>query len=280
MIIAHTINEITQELAVHKDKKIAFVPTMGFLHQGHLALVKKAASLADIVIVSIFVNKSQFNNANDYDNYPRDIENDIKKLKNSAATHIFIPQNQEILANDLTFLVKPNVMANCLCGSTRPGHFDGVCLILAKFFNILSPDFAIFGKKDFQQYLIVKKMCQDLNYKTKIIGIEAVRQESGLVLSSRNNRLNLEQQKLAPNIKLILDHIRKAIIKNPNDIAKILNFYQQKFYQLGFAKIDYLEVRDEENLNLVTNYNAKLKSRIFIAVFLGQVRLIDNISIN
>ncbi|MBL6665337.1 MAG: pantoate--beta-alanine ligase [Rickettsiales bacterium] len=279
MIIVKTIKEIREALSKVGSKKIAFVPTMGCLHQGHLHLVEEAKKHADIVVVSIFVNKAQFNDAGDYNNYPRDIDQDIKSLQQTGATHIFIPDSDEMLPEDLSYKIIPNTLNNCLCGSTRPGHFEGVSLILSKFFNIINPDFAIFGKKDFQQYLIVKKLIKDLSYDIEIMGIDPVREESGLVMSSRNARLSDSQKDLSSNIASILEDIKNASVKNPNNISQILETYKEKIMNMGFSKIDYLEIRKEEDLSLVQTLEPESSYRIFIAVYVGQIRLIDNLLI-
>ena len=254
---------------------------MGSLHQGHLALVKEAKKYADVIIVSIFVNKAQFNDAKDYDLYPRNIDQDIELLKEVGATHLFLPYESEMLPDDLSYKMVANGLCNCLCGATREGHFDGVSLILTKFFNIINPDFAVFGKKDFQQYLIVKKLVKDLNYNINIVGVEAIREESGLVMSSRNERLNAQQQELAQNISVILRDIKESCLERPNKIPEILAQYKEKMLQMGFEKIDYLEVRSEEDLAIIETLDAtSMSARIFIAVYVGQIRLIDNVAIS
>ena len=151
MIIADNISKIKSEIQKISDKKIAFVPTMGALHDGHLALVKKAQEIADIVVVSIFVNKAQFNDQNDYKNYPRQNLEDLKKLENAGVDLVFLPNEEEMFAEDFAFKIIPTKLVDCLCGSSRPGHFDGVALVVTKLFNIVKPDIAIFGQKDFQQ---------------------------------------------------------------------------------------------------------------------------------
>jgi pantoate--beta-alanine ligase len=275
MKIAKTISEIRKLLK--NSKKTVLIPTMGALHEGHLALVKKGKKIGENVVVSIFVNKRQFNDLNDYKKYPRQVKKDLEKLKKSGATHVFIPNEKEIFADDFAFKITPTHLAECLCGAYRPGHFDGVALIVAKLFNIIKPNAAIFGQKDFQQFLIIKKLVEDLNFDIEIFGHEIMREKSGLAMSSRNQRLSESNKIKASNIFKILSEIKNEIKKNPNNQQKILQEKRQKLSQLGFEKIDYLEIRSEKNLELVENFNPKIKSRIFIAVYLGGIRLIDNL---
>lgn len=270
MFVAKTIAEIRSDLKIQKqsEKKIALVPTMGALHEGHLSLIKKAGELAEIVVVSIFVNKAQFNDLQDYKKYPRQVEQDLELLKKSGATHVFIPQDSEIFTTDISFKILPIRLTDCLCGATRAGHFDGVALIVAKLFNIIKPDIAVFGQKDFQQLKIIEKLTEDLNFDIEIFAHETVREASGLAMSSRNQRLSSADKIKAENIFRILTEIKK----DPSNLAK----KRKELLEKGFKKIDYLEIRDEKNLDLVTNFNPKIPSRIFIAVYLSGVRLIDN----
>jgi pantoate--beta-alanine ligase len=272
MFIAKTINEIRDFLSRKNiaDEKIILVPTMGSLHKGHITLVKKAKELSKIVVVSIFVNRCQFNDLMDYEKYPRQVENDLYKLQNCGVSCVFIPDDAEIFLPDSSFKIIPNSLTNCLCGKFREGHFEGVSLIIAKLFNIIKPNIAIFGEKDFQQVLVIKKMVRDLNFDVKIITQETIREKSGLAMSSRNQKLTKDNQIKAANIFRILLEIKK----NPTIIAR----KYEELLEIGFEKIDYLEIRDEENLNLITIPNAKNPSRIFIAVYLAGIRLIDNIS--
>lgn len=276
MQIAKTISDIRSQLKKEQGKKIAFVPTMGALHDGHLALVKKAREMAEIVVVSIFVNKAQFNDLSDYQKYPRQVEKDLELLKNSGATHVFTPEHSEIFAEDFAFKLLPIKLVNCLCGSARPGHFDGVALIVAKLFNIVKPDLAIFGEKDFQQVALIKKLVEDFNFDVEIISHEIIREKSGLAMSSRNQRLSESAKIKASEIYQTLLEIKKSVQNNPEKLGGILQENRQKLLQNGFEKIDYLEIRQEKNLQLVENGNFKTAARIFIAVYLDGIRLIDN----
>ncbi len=281
MIVVKTIAEIRAEVKKCKiiNKKIALVPTMGALHNGHLALVKKARELSEIVVVSIFVNKAQFNDLSDYQKYPNQIEQDLELLKNSGATHVFIPKHIEIFADNFSFKLIPTSLVDCLCGKTRPGHFDGVALIVAKLFNIVKPDLAIFGQKDFQQLALIKKLVVDFNFDVEIFGLETVRQKNGLAMSSRNQRLCEASKIKAANIFKILSEIKNEVKNSPQNLQKILQKKREEFLEIGFTKIDYLEIRDEQNLQLVENLNHQVAARIFVALYLDDVRLIDNLQL-
>jgi pantoate--beta-alanine ligase len=279
MFIAKTIAEIRSQLAAQSEKKIAFVPTMGALHDGHLALVKKAAELAEIVVVSIYVNKAQFNDLRDYEKYPRQVELDLQKLKNSGATHVFLPQDSEISATDFAPKALPNYLVDCLCGKTRVGHFEGVAMIVFKLFKIVKPQLVVLGQKDFQQVLVIKKLIEDFNFNIEVFAHEIVREKTGLAMSSRNQNLSEEAKIKAANIFCILSEIKNEVINNKKTIAEILQKKRQELLNGGFEKIDYLEIRDEKNLQLISEFNQKIPARIFIAVYLTGVRLIDNMSL-
>ena len=253
------------------NKKIAFVPTMGSLHDGHLTLIKNAKKNADIVIVSIFVNKAQFNDIKDYELYPQNLESDIKMLEEANVDALFCPSASEIYDEDFSFKIIPIAMIDCLCAKDRVGHFDGVALIVTKLFNIINPHFAYFGEKDFQQFAIIKKLVKDLNFDIEIFGVATVRESSGLAMSSRNQRLSEYAKIKASMIYKILNEIKI----NP----QIIEEKKQELLANGFEKIDYLEIRNEDNLKLNMNLFSSQKRRIFIAVYLEGVRLIDNLSL-
>ena len=253
------------------NKTIAFVPTMGSLHEGHVALIENAKKYADIVIVNIFVNKAQFNDLKDYELYPQNLENDLKILNNTSADALFAPSNLEIYDENFSFKIVPTAMVDCLCAKDRVGHFDGVALIITKLFNIINPNYAFFGEKDFQQLAIIKKLVKDLNFNLEILSVETVREPSGLALSSRNQRLSTDNKIKASMIYKVLNEIKI----NP----KIIEEKKRELLENGFEKIDYLEIRNEDNLKLNMDLISSKKRRIFIAVYLEGVRLIDNISL-
>jgi pantoate--beta-alanine ligase len=253
------------------NKIIAFVPTMGSLHRGHITLINNAKKNADIVIVSIFVNKAQFNDIKDYELYPQNLESDIKMLEEANVDVLFRPLASEIYDEDFSFKIVPTAMIDCLCAKDRVGHFDGVALIITKLFNIVNPHCAFFGEKDFQQLAIIKKLVKDLNFDVKIFGVETIRESSGLAMSSRNQRLSEAGKIKASMIYKILNEIKL----NP----QIIEEKKAQLLANGFEKIDYLEIRNEENLKLNINLFSPQKRRIFIAVYLVGVRLIDNLSL-
>ena len=211
MKIVRKIQELRKILNEQRlnNKTIAFVPTMGSLHAGHIALVKKAKSLADIVVVSVFVNKAQFDDVIDYKMYPRQIENDIELLKENKANFLFAPDEQEIYNDKLNFQIILNELDDCLCGKHRKGHFNGVALIVIKLLNIVQPNYIIFGEKDYQQLLIIKKLVAQLNFAVNVIEMPTKRSLEGLALSSRNQRLSSRELLIANNIFKILNEIKQ-----------------------------------------------------------------------
>jgi pantoate--beta-alanine ligase len=277
MLIAKKISEIRSQLK--NANQIAFVPTMGALHLGHLSLIKKAAEISPVVVVSIFVNKTQFNDLSDYQKYPKTIEQDLELLKNSGATHVFLPTDDEIFAQDSSFKIIPTKLIDCLCGKARAGHFDGVALIITKLFNIVKPNIAIFGEKDFQQVAVIKKLVSDFNFDVEIIGAPTLRETSGLAMSSRNQRLSEPSKIKAAEIFRILSEIKNEVKTSSQKIKEILQKKSDKLLEIGFEKIDYLEIRQENNLELVESFDPQKPSRIFIALYLDGVRLIDNLQI-
>ncbi len=281
MLTKTTIAEIT--LAVDYErrnhKKIVFIPTMGALHDGHLALVETAQNLGDIIIVSIFVNKTQFNDPNDFKNYPRQIENDLARLRNLKVDYVFLPSDEELFEEEISNTITVKNLSDCLCGSTRPGHFDGVALIITKMFNIVKPHVAIFGEKDFQQLAIIKKLVHDFNFDVEIFSQETVRETSGLAMSSRNQRLSESGIIKAARLFATLQEIKNELHQSPQHLLEILAKKQQKLLESGFEKIDYLEVRTAQDLKLVTIFDQKTPCRLFVAAFIEGVRLIDNIEL-
>lgn len=281
MFIATTKKEIQGFLKNYKGIPIAFVPTMGALHEGHLSLIEKAKQITPIVISSIFVNKTQFNDKSDYLKYPRDIESDLKKLNSTGVNCVFAPEEKEIFPRIPYFEFQIKELDKCLCGANREGHFNGVALIITKLFNIIKPDYAIFGEKDFQQLIIIKKLVEDFDFETKIISKETVRDKNGLALSSRNKRLSEDQLKIASNIFASLNDIKE----NPESIL----LWENRLINLGFESVEYIEIRKELDLSLIAdkhkihldlNQENLSNTRIFVAAYLGGVRLIDNISLN
>ncbi len=278
MLVFTTIQHLQAFLAQQNNKKIALVPTMGSLHLGHLSLVQKAKEVAEIVVVSIFVNKKQFNNLTDYQSYPKHLSADLNLLQQQKVDVVFAPDETEMFAygNENNFTISPHGdLENCLCGKFRFGHFAGVCLIVTKLFNIVKPNFAIFGEKDFQQLTIIKKMVDYFNFDLKIISAPTIRNEKGLALSSRNALLSQNDLLLASKIYQAL----LKVAKNPTEIENIKN----QLLRQGFSLVEYLEIRNSCNLSLIDPtaiHLQKQPTRVFIAVVLEGVRLIDNFLID
>ena len=256
--------------------KISFVPTMGMIHDAHLSLIAKAKEKAEIVIVSIFVNPKQFDNKSDFSKYPRNLVEDQKKIQDAGVDYIFVPDTDKFYKEDFAFNIQINKLDDVLCGSTRAGHMNGVCVVLLKLFNLIRPDFAMMGEKDYQQLYITKKLVEDFELETEIIGCPTIREKSGLAMSSRNERLSDKARDLiAPKIKQNLEALKHDIMQN-EDIGILKQKYSEKLLKDGFSKIDYLEIL---NSNLTKYDSNKANARIFVAIWLEDVRLIDNITL-
>ena len=254
--------------------KVSFVPTMGALHNGHLSLIELAKNNSDILIVSIYVNQLQFNDHEDFKKYPIDHINDIKICESAGVDLLFIPEADDI-GRDIDSYFYNNDLNNILCGKSRPGHFNGVCAIVGKLFSIIKPDIAIFGEKDLQQLIIIKKMVIDLKLSVKILSVPTFRESDGLALSSRNTRLKYNERKIAPIIYKSLVNARNHFLCGnlicDDLIANIYN-YLEDFRDI---KVDYVKVVELKNLNQISFVNEP--SAIMIAVYIGGIRLIDNI---
>jgi pantoate--beta-alanine ligase len=253
--------------------KIGFVPTMGNLHAGHIALVKEAQGHCDVVVVSIFVNPLQFNNSDDLANYPRTLEQDIAALNQAGADFVFTPNAEELYPNGLEAETKVTVpvLSDILEGELRPGHFDGVSTVVCKLFNLVQPHLAVFGEKDYQQLALIRKMTTDLLLPIEVIGLATVREASGLAMSSRNNRLSAEQLETAP---LLAKEMRQIATKlSRSNQAELSQSAKQALESKGF-KCDGIDIVDAENLSPLTPQSRS--AVILMAAFLGEVRLIDN----
>ncbi|MDO4222536.1 MAG: pantoate--beta-alanine ligase, partial [Acinetobacter sp.] len=255
-------------------KRIGFVPTMGNLHQGHLSLVKTARQQCDVVVVSIFVNPTQFGVGEDFDSYPRTLEQDSQLVQNDCDV-IFAPSIEEMYgtAPRLT-QVSVSGITQDLCGASRPTHFDGVALVVSKLFNIVQADVAFFGEKDFQQLAVIRQMVQDLNIPIEIVGVPIVRAEDGLALSSRNGYLTAEQRQIAPQIYQNLQQA-KHDLQQGKALSDVLQHIRQNLSQAGFD-VDYVEARTP-TLQKVETFNQDVV--LFVAAKLGKPRLIDNLYI-
>lgn len=257
-------------------KRIGFVPTMGNLHEGHLDLVRKARTLCDIVVVSIFVNPLQFGAGEDLDAYPRTLAADKEKLFGEQVDVLYTPGAHEIYPEGMEAqtIVHVPELGDTLCGSSRPGHFDGVTTVVSKLFNIVQPDTAIFGEKDFQQLSIVRKMVTDLCMPVKIVGIATTRDEDGLAKSSRNGYLSMDQRRIAPIMHQTLNSCREAIACGFDNFLQLESHARMKLLQAGFEP-DYFAIRDARTLRMVTEDTEEIA--ILAAARLGPTRLIDNV---
>jgi len=256
-------------------KIIGFVPTMGYLHEGHLSLVRIARKKADVVVVSIFVNPIQFLPEEDYNSYPRDFKRDKKLLQKEKVDIIFYPSVREMYPEKLLTKVSVPYLTETLCGEKRPGHFDGVATVVAKLFNIVKPHFAVFGEKDFQQQVVIKKMVKDLNFDVKIVTGPTVRERDGLAVSSRNEYLSPEERKRAPVLYRSLELAKKMVKKGEKDPEKIKKAMLEMIKKEKPSKIDYVEIVNPETLHPVSKIEKKVL--VAVAVRFGKARLIDNI---
>ncbi|VEG12459.1 pantoate--beta-alanine ligase [Moraxella cuniculi] len=277
MQIFHTIAQLQAALNQHRHQKVALVPTMGNLHEGHLQLVKIAKQHADVVVVSIFVNPTQFAAGEDFDSYPRTLQADCQQLSTVNADMVFAPSVDEMYP-----VYPPNVqvlsgeITQILCGKSRPTHFDGVGLVVSKLFNIVRPDVAVFGKKDYQQLAIIHKLNDELNFGIKIIGGEIVRADDGLALSSRNQYLSASERAIAPVLSQSLQALAERIIDA--DLAaypSLIDETKARLTQAGFV-VDYVEIYNH-HLQQPTHTDEQLV--ILAAAWLGKARLLDNLEV-
>lgn len=279
-MLIHEINELRKIRKEWNGLKVGLVPTMGALHEGHLSLIKKAKETCDKVIVSVFVNPIQFGPSEDFDKYPRTLDKDLELCSSVGVNVVFAPtpdimygKGQRLSNDTLTYVCPPFFYVNKLCGKTRVGHFDGVCTVVLKLFNIAQPDCAFFGQKDAQQVIIIRKMVKDLNVPVEIIQCPIVREESGLALSSRNKYLSEEGKKEALVLSKILNNIKTCFKKGIRDIAAL------KETAYGFLSdkhdLEYLEILDKNTLEEADK--ADKDSIALIACRVENVRLIDNI---
>lgn len=254
---------------------VALVPTMGNLHAGHLALVDAARALAETVVVSIFVNPLQFGPREDYARYPRTLPEDCRLLKEAGCAAVFAPGVEEMYpASPSTFVLPP--LADELCGAFRPGHFRGVATVVAKLFNIVEPQFAVFGKKDYQQLMIVKNLVRDLDFPVEIVAEETVRAPDGLALSSRNAYLTPEQRREAPRLYRMLCHVGARLAAGARDFSALAGGGRAELESHGW-RVDYVEIRDRETLAQPSLETGALV--VLAAAWLGETRLIDNVEV-
>jgi len=273
-----TIQGLTASLAPARNTKkmIGFVPTMGNLHEGHLTLVRAAKKICDIVVVSIFVNPIQFGAGEDFDSYPRTLEQDSRLLADVGCDIIFAPSVEQMYGSQPRFTnISVGQITDDLCGKSRPGHFDGVAVVVTKLFNIVQPDYAFFGQKDYQQLAVIRQFVQDLNIPLEVIGVPIVRAEDGLALSSRNGYLSAEQREIAPMIYRLLKQAEQSL-QEGKALSEVLANISAQLTQAGFV-VDYVEAR-QPNLQPVEQFDRNLV--LFVAAKLGSTRLIDNLEVD
>lgn len=258
-----------------EGKRIALVPTMGNLHDGHMKLIDEAKDRADVVVASIFVNPMQFDRPDDLARYPRTLQEDCEKLNKRKVDYVFAPAVEEIYPRGLegqTYVDVPG-LSTMLEGASRPGHFRGVSTIVSKLFNLVQPDIACFGEKDFQQLALIRKMVADMDYDIEIIGVPIMRAKDGLALSSRNGYLTAEQRKIAPGLFKVMSSIGEKLQAGERDLDEMIAIAAQELNEKGF-RADDIQIRDADTLLELTE-NSK-RAVILMAAWLGQARLIDN----
>lgn len=275
MHIIETIEELRQWRKT--VGRVAFVPTMGNLHDGHLSLVERAKQEAAHVVVSIFVNRIQFGAGEDFDRYPRTLQQDAAKLRAAGVAVLFAPSETELYPNGAQqYFVEPPAIQNELCGAFRPGHFRGVATVVAKLFNIVQPDVACFGTKDFQQLAVIRGMVADFNLPVQIIGVPIARAADGLALSSRNQYLSSDERTAATLLYRQLHHIAEQLRAGKRDFAALEQAAAEQLTQHGWS-VDYVSIRDSGSLNAAQSNSSAVV--ILAAAHLGNTRLIDNIEV-
>lgn len=277
MLIIETLPLLRQQIRRLRmeGKRVALVPTMGNLHVGHMKLVDEAKARADVVVVSIFVNPMQFDRPEDLARYPRTLQEDCEKLNKRKVDLVFAPSVKEIYPNGTethTYVDVPG-LSTMLEGASRPGHFRGVSTIVSKLFNLVQPDIACFGEKDFQQLALIRKMVADMGFDIEIVGVPIMRAKDGLALSSRNGYLTAEQRKIAPGLYKVLSSIADKLQAGERDLDEIITIAGQELNEKGF-RADDIQIRDADTLLEVSETSKR--AVILVAAWLGDARLIDN----
>lgn len=261
--------------AKSQGKNIGFVPTMGALHAGHISLISAAVAQCDLVVASIFVNPIQFNNPEDLKKYPRTFESDREKLEEAGCDAVFFPSVDEMYPDKVTEKFDFGPLEKVMEGASRPGHFNGVAIVVKRLFDLVQPDVAFFGKKDFQQLAIIKAMVKQTNIKVKIVGLDTVREKDGLAMSSRNSRLSSDEREIAVQVSKTLQFVKanKGLVEPAVLMAEAKKSLEQNF------KLDYIQIIDGNNLQPIASWDETDYPVVCIAAFLGDVRLIDNLEI-
>lgn len=280
MKVVKTVKEVRDIVSAWKKDglTVGFVPTMGFLHEGHKSLIRKSASQNDRTVVSVFVNPIQFGPNEDLEAYPRDLNRDMKAVEESGGDLIFNPEPEEMYPGHFTSFIDTTETTELLCGAVRPVHFRGVCTVVGKLFNIVTPDRAYFGQKDAQQLATVKRFVRDLNFPVEIVACPIVREADGLAKSSRNTYLNPEERKAALILSQSLKKGQEAIEQGERDSQKVIDIIRENLQTEPLARIDYVEVVDFENIQRTPVIEGE--TLVAIAVYIGKTRLIDNFIVN
>lgn len=280
MEICRTIDDVRQAVQAKRmeGNRISFVPTMGALHEGHLSLIRLATEDAETVVVSIYVNPTQFSPDEDFDTYPRDLDSDIEKCRKEGVEIIFAPEHDEIYTEKKYLSIGIESINSSMCGASRPGFFEGVLLIVNKLFNIVKPDSAVFGQKDIQQFQIISRMVQEFNHDIRMIMGPIVRANDGLALSSRNQYLNEEERQAAPGLYRTLRYMKEQILNGVKTPSLLIEHQESELEAKGL-KIDYLNVFSMQTLQPVKHVENNGKYIVAGAVYAGNTRLIDNLLI-
>ncbi len=277
MDVCKSIDEIREAVKSlkSKGKRIGFVPTMGALHEGHLSLIRQAKERADEVVVSIFVNPEQFGPNEDFESYPREMEEDLKKCENAGVSVVFAPNRDEVYDKKKYLRIEVDELNRHMCGGSRPGFFEGILLIVNKLFNIVNPDVAVFGQKDIQQFQIISRMVHEFNHNIELLMAPIERANDGLALSSRNKYLSAEDREIAPGLYRALSYVEKQILNGVDNPSLLLEHQKSELEAKGF-KIDYLDVFDKKTLQPVETLSKGREYILAGAVWLSKTRLIDN----
>ncbi len=278
MKVIHSIEAMKEKMRRHRSEgdTIGFVPTMGYLHEGHLSLIREAVARTDCIVVSVYVNPTQFGPNEDFEQYPRDLDKDAKILAEEGVDYLFTPKDSDIYPDGYKTYVEVHDLQDVMCGASRPGHFRGVCTVVLKLFHIVGPNKAYFGQKDAQQAVILKKMVRDLNMDVTISVLPIIREQDGVALSSRNSLLNKEERSAARCLYRSLQLAVEAVRGGKRGSREVVNLIQDEIEKEKLARIDYIEIVNKNTLESMTEIK-QATTLIALAVYIGKVRLIDNI---
>ncbi|EMY79643.1 pantoate--beta-alanine ligase [Leptospira weilii serovar Ranarum str. ICFT] len=281
MIVCRTPEEVSVQVRKWKSegKKVGFVPTMGYLHEGHAALFDQSVSKTDRTVVSIFVNPAQFNDPEDYTKYPVDTEGDLEICESKNVDLVFLPDKDAMYPGGIpdVILQIPHLMKN-LCAVSRPGHFEGVLLVISRLFHFVEPNLAFFGKKDYQQYLLIREFCKTLAFPVEVVGCETIRSEKGLALSSRNARLSEDEKEESLLVSRALRLGETQILSGIKDLVLVRDIMKDVLDSSSKIRLDYLEILNADTLEVLETPKGNIL--LAVAVFIGPVRLIDNLTLS